>query len=87
MYKLQLKKHIETCLDIEQIINNNWQIIENYDGTVSLFDDVLSNISSIIETKHADSELPEFPPVNQNSSVNALSITLISFSSSELFII
>ena len=51
MYKLQLRKRIDTCLDIEQIINNNWQIVENYDGTVSLFDNVLSNISSIIETK------------------------------------
>jgi hypothetical protein len=51
MYKLQLRKHTNSCLDIEQIINNNWQIVENYDGTVSLFDDVLSNISSIIETK------------------------------------
>ena len=51
MYKLQLRKRIDSCLDIEQIINNNWQIVENYDGTVSLFDNVLSNISSIIETK------------------------------------
>ncbi len=51
MYKLQLRKYTNSCLDIEQIINNNWQLVENYDGTVSLFDDVLTNLSSIIETK------------------------------------
>tara|TARA_R110002126_G_scaffold43556_3_gene125026 strand:- start:10763 stop:15379 length:4617 start_codon:yes stop_codon:yes gene_type:complete len=51
MYKLQLRKPINSCLDIEEIINNNWQLVENYDGTVSLFDDVLANLSSIIETK------------------------------------
>jgi hypothetical protein len=51
MYKLELTSYNETCFDANEIISNNWQLVENYDGTVSLFDEVLSNISSIIETK------------------------------------
>ena len=41
MYKLQLKKYNSPCLDINEISNNNWQLVENYNGTVSLFDNVL----------------------------------------------
>jgi len=51
MYKLQLNTDINSCLSIDQINSSNWQIVENYDGTVSLFDVWLTNISSIIETK------------------------------------
>lgn len=50
MYPFDFKKNT-SCLGIEDITNNNWQLIENYDGTVSLYDANLSNISSIIETK------------------------------------
>ncbi len=50
MYPFDFKKNT-SCLGIEDITNNNWQLVENYDGTVSLYDTNLSNISSTIETK------------------------------------
>lgn len=50
MYPFDFKKNT-SCLDIEEITNNNWQLVENYDGTVSLYDANLTNISSTIETK------------------------------------
>jgi cell division protein FtsB len=50
MYPFDFKKNT-SCIDGEQIINNNWQLVENYDGTVSLYDANLTNISSTIETK------------------------------------
>jgi hypothetical protein len=50
MYPFDFKKNT-SCLGIEDITSNNWQLVENYDGTVSLYDTNLSNISSTIETK------------------------------------
>ena len=51
MYKLDLKKYTKGCLDFYNINYNNWQLVENYDGTISLFDDALVNITSMVETK------------------------------------
>ena len=47
MYPFDFKKNT-SCLCIEDITSNNWQLVENYDGTVSLYDTNLSNISSTI---------------------------------------